>query len=60
MLRAHRGSGIGEAMTWAATLADPTAPAMFMASDAGQPIYLRMGYVSVLRMTLWFPQASDA
>jgi hypothetical protein len=52
-VEAHRGKGIGEAMTWAATLADPALPAMLMASDAGKPIYLRMGYFSVLRMTLW-------
>lgn len=49
-----RGQGIGEALTWSATLADPTRPAMLMASDLGRPIYERMGYFPVLRMTLWF------
>ena len=53
-LEAHRGKGIGEAMTWAATLADPARPAMLMASDLGRPVYDRMGYLSVVRMTLWF------
>jgi hypothetical protein len=59
-LRSHRGRGIGEALTWAATLADPSAPAMLMASDDGQPIYRRMGYLPIDRMTLWFAPAADA
>jgi hypothetical protein len=58
-LRAHRGRGIGEALTWAATLADPSAPAMLMASDDGQPIYRRMGYLPIDRMTLWTSAAQD-
>lgn len=49
-----RGRGIGEAMTWQATLADPQAPAMLLASDDGQPLYRRMGYLRLLRVTLWF------
>jgi hypothetical protein len=48
-----RGKGIGEAITWAATLADPTKPAVLMSSDPGRPVYERMGYLPVLRMTLW-------
>jgi hypothetical protein len=52
-LEACRRKGIGEAITWAATLADPTRPAMLMASDPGRPVYERMGYVPILRMTLW-------
>jgi hypothetical protein len=48
-----RGQGIGEAMTWAATLADPDRPAMLMSSDLGRPVYERMGYLSMMRMTLW-------
>jgi hypothetical protein len=49
-----RGRGIGAAVTWAATLADPALPAMLIASDAGQPVYERMGYLRVTRFTLWF------
>jgi hypothetical protein len=49
-----RGRGIGEAITWAATLADPTRPAMLIASDDGYSTYQRMGYHSLLRTTLWF------
>lgn len=48
-----RGKGIGAAMTWAATLAEPEQPGMLIASDDGQPVYERMGYFRVLRMTLW-------
>ncbi len=47
-------------MTWAATLADPDRNAMLMASDAGAPVYLRMGYFTVLRMTLWFSPGATA
>jgi hypothetical protein len=54
-----RGKGIGEALTWAATLADPSRPAMLMASDSGRPIYERMGYIPILRMTLWYSSAND-
>jgi hypothetical protein len=49
-----RGRGVGEAITWAATLSDATLPAMLLASDDGQPIYARMGYLRLLRLTLWF------
>jgi ribosomal protein S18 acetylase RimI-like enzyme len=52
-VESHRGTGIGEALTWAATNVAPERPAMLMASDLGAPIYRRMGYVPVLRMTLW-------
>jgi GNAT superfamily N-acetyltransferase len=46
-----RGKGFGEEITWAATLADPTLPAMLIASDMGRPIYERMGYVALDRWT---------
>jgi hypothetical protein len=49
-----RRRGYGEALTWAATFADPTLPSALIASDLGQAIYQRMGYVSLLRMTLWW------
>lgn len=48
-----RGRGYGAALTWAATMADPTAPAMLIASDEGRPVYERMGYLAVERWTLW-------
>jgi len=48
-----RGRGFGAALTWAATLADPTKPAVLIASDPGQPVYERMGYLRIMRLTMW-------
>jgi GNAT superfamily N-acetyltransferase len=48
-----RGRGIGYAVTAAATATKTDRPAMLIASDAGKPTYDRMGYVSLLRYTLW-------
>ena len=48
-----RGKRVGEALTWAATLAAPDRPAMLIASDLGQPVYERMGYLRLSRFTLW-------
>jgi hypothetical protein len=48
-----RGRGIGHAITAAATTTRTDLPAMLIASDAGKPTYDRMGYVSLLRYTLW-------
>jgi hypothetical protein len=52
-LPAARGRGAGAAVTWAATLADPEAPAVLVASDDGRPTYERMGYVAIERWTAW-------
>ncbi|MHA6794997.1 GNAT family N-acetyltransferase [Pseudonocardia bannensis] len=52
-LPAWRGRGAGAAVTWAATLSDPTAPAVLIASDDGRPVYERMGYIAVERWTAW-------
>jgi hypothetical protein len=47
-----RGRGHGAAVTWAATeVAD--LPAMLLASDAGRPVYERMGYLPLTRFTCW-------
>jgi hypothetical protein len=48
-----RGRRFGEAMTWTATAADPSQPAILLASDLGRPVYERMGYVALLRFTYW-------
>jgi GNAT superfamily N-acetyltransferase len=48
-----RGKGYGAALTWVATLADPALPAVLIASDAGQPVYERMGYLCLTRLSLW-------
>jgi hypothetical protein len=49
-----RRRGVGRAITYAATFADPTAPAVLIASDDGIGVYERMGYIRLLRLTLWF------
>ena len=49
----HRRKGYGEAVTWAATLCEPSLPAVLEASDDGRPVYERMGYREVGRMSLW-------
>ncbi|MEX0664240.1 MAG: N-acetyltransferase [Acidimicrobiia bacterium] len=48
-----RGKRVGEALTWAATCVQPDLPAMLIASDLGQPVYERMGYLRLSRFTLW-------
>jgi hypothetical protein len=48
-----RRRGYGAALTWAATLADRRLPAVLEASDDGRPVYERMGYRQVGRMSLW-------
>lgn len=53
VVEAARGRGIGRAITVAATLAGPALPAMLIASDMGQSVYRRLGYVTLLRFTLW-------
>jgi hypothetical protein len=52
-----RGRGAGAAVTWAATLADPEAPAVLLASDDGRPSYERMGYLAIERWTAWLRPA---
>lgn len=48
-----RRRGYGEALTWRAAQADPSLPAMLFSSDDGRPIYDRMGFLSLTRLTLW-------
>lgn len=52
-LASARRRGYGEVVTWRATLARPDRPAVLLASDDGRPVYERMGYVTLLRLTLW-------
>jgi hypothetical protein len=40
-------------VTWAATVAAPALPAVLLASDPGRPVYERMGYLPLLRATMW-------
>jgi hypothetical protein len=48
-----RGRGYGAALTWRATLADPSLPALLLATDDGRPVYERLGYLSLFRFTVW-------
>ena len=48
-----RRRGYGAALTWQATLAEPSLPAILEASDDGRPVYERMGYRQVGRMSVW-------
>jgi hypothetical protein len=49
-----RRRGYGEALTWRASLADPSVPAMLFSSDDGRPVYERMGYLPLQRLSLWY------
>ena len=48
-----RGRGIGRAATAVATLAASDRPAMLISSDDGRSVYERLGYLPLLRFTLW-------
>lgn len=49
-----RRRGYGEALTWRAALAEPSLPAMLLSSDDGRPVYDRMGFLPLWRLTLWY------
>ena len=53
VMPAARGRGAGAAVTWAATSAFPSQPAVLIASDDGQPVYARLGYQRLERWTIW-------
>ena len=48
-----RGRGIGRAATATATRAASDRPAMLISSDDGRTVYERLGYLPLLRFTLW-------
>jgi GNAT superfamily N-acetyltransferase len=52
-LPAARGRGYGEALTWRTALTEPGLPAVLLASDDGRPVYQRMGFLPLLRFTVW-------
>jgi hypothetical protein len=54
-----RRRGLGEALTWHATLADKTAPSTLQASTLGRPVYGRMGYVTALECQTWVKTLRD-
>jgi GNAT superfamily N-acetyltransferase len=49
-----RGKGYGEAMTWQAALTEPDQHALLLSSDAGRPVYDRMGFLPLFRFSLWY------
>lgn len=49
-----RRRGVGAAITYAASVVRPDDPAVLIASDDGVGVYERLGYLRLLRMTLWF------
>jgi hypothetical protein len=55
-----RGRGYGTAVTAAAGRAVPGWPAMLLSSDEGRPVYERMGYLPLLRLTCWSLARTDA
>jgi hypothetical protein len=55
-----RRRGYGAALTWCATLADPTLPSLLIASDEGRPVYEQLGYTSLFRFTLWYRERPAA
>ena len=52
-LEEARGRGYGAAITAHCAAVDPAKPAVLQASDLGQPVYRRLGFVEVARYTLW-------
>jgi hypothetical protein len=48
-----RGRGYGIAITAATIAAAPEKPAALIASDLGRPIYERLGFSAILRVTYW-------
>ena len=52
-LESTRGKGIGRTITAVATTSSPDLPAMLISSDLGRPVYDKLGYLPLLRFTLW-------
>lgn len=52
-LKHARGKGYGGAITDVAARLDPSLPAVLQSSDAGRPVYERLGFSIVARYDLW-------
>jgi hypothetical protein len=53
-----RGRGAGRAVTAAVTAAIADQPSVLIASDDGQPVYERLGYLRIERWTAWLRPGS--
>jgi hypothetical protein len=53
-----RRRGYGAALTWRATLAEPTLPALLLATDEGRHVYERIGYTALFRFPVWSRERS--
>jgi hypothetical protein len=53
-----RGRGYGSAITAATIAADLSKPATLVASDLGRPIYEKLGFVAVARVSYWIGMRS--
>jgi hypothetical protein len=60
VLGSARGRGAGAALTWAATTTWPDQGAVLIASDDGQPVYERLGFLRIERWTCWLRTESPA
>ena len=49
----HRRRGIGAAVTAAAASTDPTRPAVLLSSDDGRSVYRQLGFLDLVRFTIW-------
>jgi hypothetical protein len=54
-----RQHGYGAALTWRATLAEPTLPSLLLATEEGRPVYERIGYLALFRFMLWVRDRSS-
>jgi hypothetical protein len=52
-LPAARRRGVWEALVWSRVNEDPTLPAVAYTSDYSRPGFARMGFVPIIRFTLW-------
>ena len=52
-LPAWRHHGFGAAMTTAAISIEPSWPALLLASDDGHDLYGRLGFIDLMRFTIW-------
>jgi hypothetical protein len=58
-LPAARRKGVWEALVWARVGDAPQLPAVAYTSDFSRPGFVRMGFVPVLRFTLWLRSPSS-